>query len=535
MFRPLTRSHRAAPRRGGAILLTMFALIVLLMLLGLVFMMHAASEKALAERYRDAATVPSALAPDPGSTADHFFGTLIYDTKDDYDPATDRSASLLNALRGHSLARAMYGSRSSYPAPTVPPTPLPPWAGSATPWAGVGIFHEDASTYLNPNTPAPGMPYAWLSATALPQAQQRDRARFVNHTLGTPGGLPFLLDPEWMDHRGGPAGGAFPGFAATAAGRKYVGRHAGYTYPDLKNFFLGAQDPATGEVLTPSFHRDWLFRHPTQPATQSALDPNNPNWTSDEGRLFILRPRPKENPNFPRIAPDADGVYCGDVQNLPGAVGVQKMDSIWLHIGLPPKLLSDGSRLVQPMVAALILPLDGSLNLGMHGNQLGAGTTHSSYSGHSSWEVNLAPGLTPVAPFNGSDRIALTGGRTATGRTNFNQYNPNSLPDYARVAWSGAAGNFALPGGGSLRGLPSSGDPNAAPAYGNFQGDNASVAGHPSGYNPNEFAERGEPGAGEQPDLPVLRPEAAAEPLRVHPGLALPGARGRFGPDDLRR
>jgi hypothetical protein len=30
------------------------------------------------------------------------------------------------------------------------------------------------------------------------------------------------------------------------------------------------------------------------------------------------------------------------VQNLPGAVGVQKNDSLWMHIGLKPITLADG-------------------------------------------------------------------------------------------------------------------------------------------------------------------------------------------------
>ena len=41
--------------------------------------------------------------------------------------------------------------------------------------------------------------------------------------------------------------------------RTYVGRNAGYTYPDLNNFYLASISPATGEVLVPSFHRAWLF------------------------------------------------------------------------------------------------------------------------------------------------------------------------------------------------------------------------------------------------------------------------------------
>ena len=467
MFRPLTRSHRAGPRRGAAVLLTMFALIVLLMLLGLVFMVYAASEKALSERYRDAAASPGLAAPDPGATADYFFGTLIYDASDDGD-------GLLNAMRGHSIARAMYGSRYDYSAPNTP------WIGSMTPWAGVGTFHDTI----------PGL--------------TGDRARFVNHTVVVVGGTPYLVDPEWTGNRALTAGAAVPPFATSRAGKNYVGKHAGYTYPDLKNFFLAARDPATGEVLTPSFHRDWLFRHPSQPATQSALDPANPNWgvsatpAEPDARLRIARPRPAEHPNFPRVAPDADGVTRGDVQNLPGGYKyvagkgfIAMNDSLWVPMG-PTKALSDG-RIVQPMVAALILAMDGGFNAVAHGNRLGAGGANLSYGGLGPWEVNMQPGMA-----SGESQALIQNRRASTAgqmaRTMYNPYTRTGpgyttgqlLPTYAPVPWDNQVVGFTLPSGGSLTGLPT---------FNNFQNSNALYSPHPAGNNPDEFLERGEIGA----------------------------------------
>ena len=59
MFRPLSHSlprWRRAPRRGGAVLLTCFSIITILMVLGLAFMMYAAKEKANAQAYQEAAS-----------------------------------------------------------------------------------------------------------------------------------------------------------------------------------------------------------------------------------------------------------------------------------------------------------------------------------------------------------------------------------------------------------------------------------------------------------------------------------------------
>ncbi|VTR91126.1 Uncharacterized protein OS=Pirellula staleyi (strain ATCC 27377 / DSM 6068 / ICPB 4128) GN=Psta_0540 PE=4 SV=1 [Gemmata massiliana] len=462
MFRPLTRSHRRAPRRGTVVVITIFALITILMVLGLAFMMYAVKEKAVAQAHKDGANVAGTGAPDPTDTINRFLSTLIYDENDDGD-------SLNNALRGHSIARSMYGGRRDASSP---------WAGSTVPWAGVGTFHEDALGY--PSSPTAGSNYPLIGA--LTAGTTRDRARFVNHTVMTVNDRALVIDPEWTGNRF--ADNATPpvltpfNTSLTLPGRNYVGKHAGYTYPDLKNFFLGARDPATGEVLVSSFHREWLF---------GTLAPSNPNWSTATGRLFTLRPTPFNHPNFPRVPPNPDGTYTGDVQNLSGAVGVQKNDSLWMHIGLRPRTLADG-RLVQPLVAPLILPLDGLFDLSTHGNQFGTGNAHVSYGGYAPWEINPIYGLT-----NDAERQALLQYRSPSYPTAFDRYTSGrSLPRYSSVIWPSPASlatpiNFTLPTGGSLTGLPSSADPAATPAFGNFRNDNAAVL-HPAGYNPNEFA-----------------------------------------------
>ncbi|AMV29861.1 hypothetical protein VT84_36040 [Gemmata sp. SH-PL17] len=449
MFRPLARSHRRTPRRGTVVVITIFALITILMVLGLAFMMYAVKEKAVAQAHKDGANVAGTGAPDPTDTINRFLSTLVYDENDDGD-------SLHNSLRGHSIARAMYGGRRDASSP---------WVGSTVPWAGVGTFHENAGGYGYP---------ALTAGT--------DRGQFVNHTAMVLNSTPFLIDPEWTGRRS-VASNAFAAFLADQTGRSYVGKHAGYTYPDLKNFFLGARDPATGEVLVPSFHREWLF---------GSLAPTNPNWSSDVGRLKTLRPRrnPQEHPNFPSVPPNPDGTYTGDVQNLSGAVGVQKNDSLWMHIGLRPRTLADG-RVVQPLVAPLILPLDGLFDLSTHGNQFGTGNAHVSYGGYAPWEINPIYGLT-----NDTERQELLQWRNPSYATAFDRYTSGRpLPRYSSVIWPSPASlatpiNFTLPTGGSLTGLPSSADPAATPAaFGSFRNDNAAVL-HPAGYNPNEFAMR---------------------------------------------
>ncbi|MDY3552346.1 hypothetical protein R5W24_001428 [Gemmata sp. JC717] len=465
MFRPLLRSHRRPPRRGTAILITCFFLITIMMVTGLALVMYAAREKAAALAYQDAESLSPRVAPSPEGTVNAFLSALIYDTD-------DNSPGLQNSLRGHSIARGMYGSN---------PTGQASWLGSTTPWAGVGLFHEDSSTYTDGTNAYPA-----LAALADPD---RRRARLVNHTALVLNGRPFVIDPEWTGNRGAAAGGGLPDFAGSRAGKSYVGKHSGVVYPDLKSFFLAARDPYTGEVLQPSFHREWLF---------NTLAPSNLNWTNDTGKLFTLRPRPAEHPLFPRVPPDADGVYRGDVQNLPGGYlyvppsggnpgrFVAKNDSLWMHIGLAPIRLADG-RLVQPMVAPLILPLDGSFDLSIHGNQLNAGA-HEGYSGHGPWTVNINPGIAPSAP---TERTALMTNRTASRNAEFNPFaSGQRLPAYSGVAWNGSQVTFQLPTNNSMLGLPSSGDPAFTPAYGNFQNDNAQIAGHPAGYNSTEFAPR---------------------------------------------
>src|SRR5262249_28478554 len=150
-----------------------------------------------------------------------------------------------------------------------------------------------------------------------------------------------------------------------------------YTYPDHNNFYLAAIAPAPGAVVTPSFHREYLF---------GRLDnANNPNWTSQEGKYLTLRPTRAQHPNFP-LPSDR----FGDVKNLDNAPGGN--DSIWIDIGAPAMTAAHGCKF-KMLVAPLILELDGRVDLNVVGNignvQLPLNRQfHRSNQGWGHWEIN---------------------------------------------------------------------------------------------------------------------------------------------------
>ena len=436
MFRPLAPAHRRPHRRGTSILLIALVMLTLFSAVGTAYVFFAIREARLAQSRKEeagAGTFAGLSVPDPTDTVNRFFGSLIFGVGD--GSAADPS-DLTNTMRGHSFARSMYGRDVSNPF-------------NSTPWAGVGLFHEPGSVY-------------GLSG---------DRAEFVNYTQMLIRNTPFVLDPEYMGSR--PlSGGSLQDF--TPAGRTYVGKHAGYSYPDLKDFFAAAVDPATGKLLVQSFYRASTF---------GSLDPSNGNWSNVRGQLLILRPRPKEHPLFPRVPPDADGTYNGDVQNLPGGVGQQRNDSLWMSIGAPVITLANGKR-VQPLVAPLIVPLNGLFNASAHGNTIGAGGANQSYAGYGPWEVNLGYALTTDAERQTviNDRGVPQQRGGGTGNRAYSPYTAGPLPSYAPVAWDKGPPTVppAYPTGNSLSGQPSFTVPP-------FQVANTPVTNHPSLFNPNEW------------------------------------------------
>ncbi len=148
-------------------------------------------------------------------------------------------------------------------------------------------------------------------------------------------GRPLALLPNALANRN-PVGGA----------------NTDYTAVDHQHMALAAIVP--GEGIIPSFHRPELVRYWIKQAGGA-----NPDLL----RRVILRPMPYDHPAFtgsnPRFNP-VDGPW--DVDNDGDGVP----DSVWIDMGLPVRSAPDG-RQYKPLVAALILDMDGRLNVNAHG------------------------------------------------------------------------------------------------------------------------------------------------------------------------
>jgi len=392
-------THKAGHR--GVILLVVIVMLTLFAILGIAFVYYAQAEADASSIFRDSASVQVGAKADAPSAQllDEFLRQLIYDVPDD-------STGVNSALRGHSLARTMYGWNDLDP------------THNDKAYNGVGRVHtKDTSPaaytfcngygkddYLLPN-------YMWFATLEGPAPGS--------------GFSMFLRDPEHMPPNYTTAvpqnmrnGSGAPSQARGA----FIGANVSYTYPDLNNLFLAAVAP-DGTVKLPSYFRDTTALSaslvPPDTTPFGPLDPANPNWTSAGGdmKYRVLRPRPADNPAvgaFTAFALPAD--KGGDVKNLTGGNGYAtgNNDSIWLDLGSPVRTLPDGTQ-YKALFAALIMDLDNRLNVNVHGNVAnmrgGAPTTpatqtnaaHFSNQGWGPWEVSLAKvlsGSTPPSPPN---------------------------------------------------------------------------------------------------------------------------------------
>lgn len=334
----------ARGQRRGVILLVVLAMLALFALVGLTFVLYADAEATSARIAREAQSL-STPDVEPEPLLAYFLGQLIYDVDD--------SSGVYSALRGHSLARLMYGNDDD--------------ATNDTAFNGAGRLHTNSGTFMNPF----GI----------------DDYLLVNYTYFPGDG--FLRDPERLGRRAQ---------STQARGPFLGGFNASYTYPDLNNMFLAAVR-ADGTVLAPSFHRPWTGF--------GSLDPSNPNWYDTNKpwlKYQVLRPRPADmGSGFPIPEPG------GDVKNLVAAPGGN--DSIWLDLDFPVLLAPDG-RKYKPLFAPLIVDLDNRVNVNVHGNVRGPGRAHVSNQGQGPWEVSLGRVLT-----KGNNEWAnLLVGRSGTAR-----------------------------------------------------------------------------------------------------------------------
>jgi hypothetical protein len=384
----MLRTRQPPPRRG-VILLVVLTLLTIFAIVGLSFALYAGSAATSARFYRESQNdTPADI--DAERLFAYFLGQLVYDTADD-------ESGVYSGLRGHSLARNMFGLNS-----VIQPDGSIVYLNNDVPFNGTGRLHYSSRFRRIGET----------GSIFIPDAE------LINYTYFRDSG--FLRDPERYGERTGlHQVGTFDNRGAFAGGC-----NAPYTYPDLNNLFLAAvkagrtslPNGATlppGTVLMPSFHRPWLFRPQNEsiyPRTLGSFDPRNPLWTDPRGKYLLLRPRPDDhgkdangNPLFPY--PEDEG---GDVKNLIGSPGyydpftnrLHNNDSIWIDLGHPVMTTPDG-RKYKPLFAPLVLDLDGRVNLSVAGNLRGLDRRfHGSNQGWGPWEMNprwlLRDGRWPV-------------------------------------------------------------------------------------------------------------------------------------------
>jgi len=404
-------------KRQGIVLLVVIAMLALFATVALSFVVYAEAE-AVASRYASQAQTQAQADVDPELLLSFFLSQLIYDTDNVY-----------SAMRGHSLARTMYGAN---------PTDL-----NIVPFNGMGRMRWDVK-------------HPTFGTTRNNMLAINYQNYSPNGTLLTSPtvGLPKVRDPE-NDTNG-----------------NYVGGNVSWTYPDLNNMFLAAVN-ADGEVLIPSFHRPWLN---VDFSSNGANDP----WA----KYSTLRPHISYHSQF--APPDSEivpppgsppGTPGGvDVKNLEWGPGLRYLrpgaspptpsyynnDSIWMDLGFQV-LTAPNGKLYKPLFAPLIVDLDNKINLYAHGNIMNAGNPqntanpipHFSNQGWGPWEVNasklLYAGTEWTQLFQGSP-IARYGPGANDTPDNTSVPSPNGTnppPFYSSIDYGGYIGSVnpvAAPG-----------------------------------------------------------------------------------------
>lgn len=229
----LNQQNKKVQRRA-VILMVVLAMLTLFTVVGITFVYMSDSYALSARLARGGENI---VVPDvePEQAFAFVLSQIIYDLNDD-------QLGVTSALRGHSLARNMYGW---YP----------------------GLLNDKAYTGLG------RLRYTFPNGGPLAGMSNQD---CVNYQYYATDG--FLIDPERIGFRSS---------ANQPQQGTYVPCNVPYTYVDQNNMFLAFLDPASNQVKIPSYQRSWL------PLTGTALD-----------RHRSLRPTSIDNPNFPRPAAD---------------------------------------------------------------------------------------------------------------------------------------------------------------------------------------------------------------------------------------
>jgi hypothetical protein len=432
-------------RRGGAFVVVI-GFLALGLSLGIAFFFKAVSVADASRKFREAGQGGRAAGvtngaigsnddespPQPYDLFNFALGQAIYDVADD-------ETGVYSAMRGHGIARSMYGWKDAATAfnevnnPLAPPPPA---------YSGFGRTH-----FAEPNLPGGVDDFNLINYTRFPTDA-------------------FIRFPERVPTAAG----------QTVPSANYIAKNRPITYPDENDVYLAAVR-ADGYVLVPSFHRPWLAGSPPS----SVFPAGSPMWTNIEGKYRILRPRPGAvdgHVNFPQMTANNVPIdpaqridSWGDVENLEGKniivngvqVNARQLDSIWIDLGYPVRKYK--GRMYKPLFAFLIVDLDGRVNANTAMNLKGdaGGTVHTSNQGWGPWEVNmnyLMSGVTGNPLFQGNQLVGGAGNtllrRYGTDRPTRVYSLDNSTPQtatqfqgvpfYSRMDFDGSAlTNFGSP------------------------------------------------------------------------------------------
>jgi hypothetical protein len=475
MFRPL--NPQLSAKRRAVILMIVLVLLTLFAIVALAFVLYASGEADASRSSREASTAAPYVTTQPyeryDSLIDLAMAQVLFGVS---DPVSSYPSGACSAIRGHDLARDIYGWNYDNPGNNI------------YPFNGTGRLHNQIGLPPTPN---------------FPQGVQLDDYTLINYVpylsnvnqFNTPGSYSltdgFVRDPE----RTGPyvqVAGTYTvlGYRtnsyatinnqvglAQSAGAYSWGWNSSYTYPDGNHVYLGAAD-SYGNVIARSFHRPYLIPYtlisvnggPFQQTPQSVqclpLDPNAPGyWTwyantnpnSPPGTVEIVPPTylkytclrmrpvdhllPGESFIFPAGSNIPSGISSnrpyfpapalgGDVQNLrsivnPSAPGAG--DSIWIDLDYPVKTASNGVK-YKPLFAFFIMDLDGKVNLNSHGNISAVNQAHASNQGWGKWEINPSQ----LANASGNNQAAAEWPQLFVGNPTFpsvpGRYGSNLVP-----------------------------------------------------------------------------------------------------------
>lgn len=343
---------RMQNRRRGATLVIIVAFLALGLSLGIAFLFKANSQAEFMRKFREsgqggrsAGVNTGSLGnndeapPQPSDLFNTALGQVIYDVPDD-------ETGWFNALRGHGLARAMYGWNRQQA------------LSNTQPYNGFGRTHAASGADW----------YSFINYQRLP---------------GSPN-----LDPEWES-------GSF------------IAKSAPYTAPDENNVAIAAVK-SDGYVLVPSFHRPWLLTNPGAHGGTGAGDQfrqlrpraiEHPNFAGMTANNDFNAGTGARSGSWGDVE-NLEGkniIFPGTQARL------RQHDSVWIDLDMPVRKWK--GRNYKPLFAFLIVDLDSRINANVAGNRKSATLTSTSNQGWGPWEINMdqvlggAPGSS--APFFG--------------------------------------------------------------------------------------------------------------------------------------